>query len=572
MSDYKFKFKYKKNFIATTFSLLALFVVVVLVVFSQLNYSAVSSTMRQEVINLNSNNLTVTASEISDLIVSGKRISDEIAFSSKVSDYLQIKEAEITPEITTQLSDTVEDIFQRYTWVTSRFTNLVSYEIIGYNNMSIKYPYSQPFNITANELKSLIENSSYSEGKWYIDYNYNPDEQGIFKYTFRITQEIKDPITSESLGILVITISEHVLYNTYHSLITDNKEHIIIDKDNTIISHKNKGLIGSKYSTNTDNPDFIQITQPIPSTHWNIIANIPVQLMEGDIISLGNNLFFMMLVFIVITLITMIWFTQYMKKPIDTIKTSMEQVTMGDFSTRIDYLKADEFGEIANSFNHMVGEIDRLIDSVKTEEKKKRMAELDFLQAQINPHFIYNTLSSIRFLAEMGDTQRVSDMLFSFSKLLRKTLSRSDEYITISQEIDTVVDYATLQSYRYPDSFMVKYHIDPSIENALIPTLLLQPLVENAIFYNVGSEEMVVIEIIGRTHEDNIYFEIIDNGIGMTEEQMDKALNQSINVNSVGLHNIDERIKINYGDNYGISLGETLGKGTKIIVKLPNTQ
>src|SRR5699024_4214318 len=122
---------------------------------------------------------------------------------------------------------------------------------------------------------------------------------------------------------------------------------------------------------------------------------------------------------------------------------------------------SDEFGRIESEFNSMVAEIDRLIREVRQGEQQKRLAELDFLQAQINPHFIHNTLTSIRFMLEMGKVREAGEMIFYFSKLLRRTISRSNEFITLEEEVRTLEDYVNLQKFRYQDSFEASYDISP---------------------------------------------------------------------------------------------------------------
>ena len=244
----------------------------------------------------------------------------------------------------------------------------------------------------------------------------------------------------------------------------------------------------------------------------------------------------------------------------------MERVIKGDLQARTTVTGSDELGNLGRSFNIMVERIDRLITSVKKEERLKRKAEIDFLQAQINPHFIYNTLSSIRCLVSMGENKEAEEMIYQFSKLLRSTLSRTEEFTTIEQEMQLIQIYGELQKIRYPDSFELTFDIEEDVKQIKIPVLLVQPIVENAIFH--GGGDFVTILISAYREENDLKIVIRDNGCGMTKEQIQTSMNQEGHMNKVGLKNVDDRIKIIYGEKYGLCIQSRKGGGTEVTLHM----
>ncbi|MPN25996.1 Sensor histidine kinase YpdA [bioreactor metagenome] len=219
----------------------------------------------------------------------------------------------------------------------------------------------------------------------------------------------------------------------------------------------------------------------------------------------------------------------------------------------------------------MVNQLSASIENIKESEKQKRIAELSFLQAQINPHFLYNTLSGIRFLISMGKNEEAEDMLYRFTKLLRSILPKASEMITLREEIENIKNYGELQQMRYPNSFVIEYDIDEKILDFKVPSFVLQPILENAILYSMEKENNIG-NIRVTAFEENEYIKIIieDNGIGMSKDKLTNVLNKGASINSIGVINVHERIQLNYGMKYGLKIDSIEGKGTKVIFMLPN--
>ncbi|WP_236354889.1 sensor histidine kinase [Konateibacter massiliensis] len=263
-------------------------------------------------------------------------------------------------------------------------------------------------------------------------------------------------------------------------------------------------------------------------------------------------------------------------KPIKELCDTTELVARGDFTTRAVVESDDEIAVLTNSFNDMIQKIGDLVEDIKKEQKNLRVTELKLLQAQINPHFLYNTLDTIIWLAEGKQTEQVVNMVTSLSDFFRTVLSEGRDYITIAEEESYIRSYLEIQQFRYRDILEYEIAIDSDIHGYNILKLTLQPLVENALYHGIKNKRgRGKIWVRGRREQDGIYLEVEDNGKGMSEEELIfirkrvKGDAETLSQRGFGLANVDERIRLNYGIEYGLRFESVLGEGTKVSVILP---
>lgn len=233
-----------------------------------------------------------------------------------------------------------------------------------------------------------------------------------------------------------------------------------------------------------------------------------------------------------------------------------------------------ELRALSESFEHMEIRIKQLMDRVRREETELRKTELRALQAQINPHFLYNTLDSIQWMCEQGKTEDATKMVGALARLFRISISRGHELITIKDELQHAKSYLIIQSYRYRNQFKYSFDVDASLENYLCNKITIQPLIENAIYH--GIDRMVdegEIKISVKQAEnapDDILITVADNGVGMTAEQCRKILlKERSDSSGIGVKNVNDRLKIYFGDNYGITIESELDVGTVVTVRIP---
>ena len=265
--------------------------------------------------------------------------------------------------------------------------------------------------------------------------------------------------------------------------------------------------------------------------------------------------------------------TRSVTKPIRELCNATRQVAKGNFSPA-EIESGDEIQVLTNSFNDMTGEIQYLIENVKKEQKNLRDTELRLLQAQITPHFLYNTLDAIVWMAEGGQDKEVVSMVTALSEFFRTTLSEGRDSITIREEEAHIRSYLEIQEFRYADIMEYEIRIDPSLYNYYILKLTLQPLVENALYHGIKNKRgKGKILVSGCEKDEKIFLRVQDNGIGMDEAELlllRKKLNgEDVSERGFGLGNVNERIRLNYGPEYGLSFESTKTEGTVATVCIP---
>lgn len=279
-------------------------------------------------------------------------------------------------------------------------------------------------------------------------------------------------------------------------------------------------------------------------------------------------------ILIIVTLIISNIVSRGITQPIQKLKQSMALVQEGNFQAgNVESDSNNEIGSLTETFNVMTRRIQELMEEIISEQKAKRKSELKALQSQINPHFLYNTLDSIIWMAEGKKNEEVVLMTASLARLLRQNISNEDEEILIYQEVEYCKNYLTIQKMRYQDKMEFEIQVEPSIGNEKIIKLVLQPLIENAIYHGLKYKESKGFLLIrGYEQDGNILFEIQDNGVGMSEETLNHIFEKhTVNYrsNGVGVYNVQKRIQLTYGPEYGISYTSVQGEGTTAVVKIP---
>ena len=236
-----------------------------------------------------------------------------------------------------------------------------------------------------------------------------------------------------------------------------------------------------------------------------------------------------------------------------------------------------ELQALSDSFSHMSRRIEELMEKVRREEKVLRKTELRALQAQINPHFLYNTLDSIQWMCEQGKTEDASKMVGALARLFRISISRGHELITIKDELQHAKSYLLIQSYRYRNQFSYRFEVDETLLCYLCNKITIQPLIENAIYHGidrmVDEGEIVITVKKAQDAAEDILITVSDNGVGMTEEQCAKILSKErSDSGGIGVKNVNDRLKIYFGERYGLSIHSVPDEGTTVTVRIPQIE
>ena len=279
---------------------------------------------------------------------------------------------------------------------------------------------------------------------------------------------------------------------------------------------------------------------------------------------------------IIIGLSLSLLFTRYLTRPIVRLIEHMDVISSGDFNRNPDIESNDELGVIGRQINEMSAHVSDLMENRIRDEQEKMNLEIKMLQAQINPHFLYNTLDSIKWIATMQHNTGIVRVVSALSSLLKNMAKGFNEKVTVRQELDFLDNYITIEKIRYIELFDVEIKVeDPALYNAGIIKLTLQPLVENSIFSGIepsGKPGLIQIHIFSR--EQTLYIRIRDNGVGISKENIDRMLTDTSRVtkhymSGIGLPNVDRRIKLVYGQEYGLAIDSEVGVYTCVTVSLP---
>jgi two-component system, sensor histidine kinase YesM len=395
-------------------------------------------------------------------------------------------------------------------------------------------------------------------------------------------------VQKQQLGTLMINISENGFVNCYSDieskygtgimLLDEENASIVKQKSITnsdIINKQLESLSEKEYNSFVDRvngQEYIFSTLRVEKLNWKIISRIPFRELTKEsaifnFVALGVILINGVLLFIGAILVS-----KLITIPIKKLLKSMKSIENGEFK-RVDIETGnDEIGRLRDGYNIMISEIEKLINRVVEEQRIKRQVELNVLQAQIKPHFLYNTLDTMGYLAISGKSDEVYEAIEALGSYYRTSLSKGSEVISIREEIEIVKNYLTLQKFRYGDTFNVNYEIDERVYEYKILKLVLQPLVENALYHGIKPKgEMGHITVTTIVEDDLIRISVADDGIGMTDEELVKIIDGRLDNNnsSLGLRGTIERLKIFYGVSDVYSIESRKRYGTRVTLKIP---
>ncbi|HBE77074.1 MAG TPA: hypothetical protein DDW65_04735, partial [Firmicutes bacterium] len=318
---------------------------------------------------------------------------------------------------------------------------------------------------------------------------------------------------------------------------------------------------------------FISICN-VPKMNWVLINLQDYRIITHNIDKLWRYAILIIILLIGLFLAFSILFFQKIIIPLNRLIRQMKLVEQGNFEAQIEVGGNDELHHLGESFNKMVYEIKNLMIERDKQEKARSKAELEALKAQINPHFIANTLNSIRLMAMIAKAGSIQNMIEAFMKLLSSSLGKDEATTTVDEEIENLRNYTHIMKVRYGDKFDVDFMIDEELKATGILKMILQPILENAILHGMSEKESKgFIQVSGTRIRDEVYFEIYDNGVGISPEQVAQLLNGNYKnpkgLSSIGIGNVDRRIKLNYGSHYGLTIESELGEYTRVKVVLP---
>jgi len=305
---------------------------------------------------------------------------------------------------------------------------------------------------------------------------------------------------------------------------------------------------------------------------WSVITMVPANEIGEEVSGFKVFIIVLTVASILIGVCGIILLTEKMIKPLQKLITSMKAIEKGDFTVRVAVSADDEIGSLGRQYNHMADSIETLIEKVYKLEISQKQAEIECLKMQINPHFLYNTLDTISWMARFENKEDIAQVAASLADLLRATI-KQDSFITVWEELKSVRNYLFIQEYRFGEKIKVYYEIDNTVRNYIIPNFILQPLVENAIIHGLETKlEPGKLVIKSYIVEEKLHFQVIDDGIGMSQEKVSilyQECKEQSSKNSIGIKNVYLRLKNYYGEESTLHIHSKEGEGTTIAFSIP---
>lgn len=581
------KFKSIQSSIAVAFSCLILFTVLIIGVISiSLTSDAVEKNSREYTSQL----IEQVNSNIESYITNMENISQMTLYNNDVREYLTRKDLSDDERLSY-----INKITKLFDSILSTRKDISSIMVFGYNHREVIAnsrrvtklnlfvdPKEQTWYIKAGEANGkAVISSSHVQNILQDDY---------YRWVVSLSRELVSADGKDRMGIFLVDLNFSIINDMCSKIKLGKRGYVfIIDNQGNIVYHPQQQLIysnvkkemidevlksrSSYFVTQEGSDSRIYNIKESSLTGWKIVGVAYLNELVTNKNDITNSYILWGLFCLVIAIILSIIMTLRISRPVKRLEASMKKAEKGNFDIKVDIESSNEIGELSRAFNIMIVKIKELMNQNVKEQELKRKSELKALQAQINPHFLYNTLDSIVWMAEGKKSEEVVIMTSSLAKLFRLSISKGEEIITINNETEHIRSYLTIQKMRYRDKLDFEIDVDREIMQYKTLKIMLQPLVENSIYHGIKNKTGTgIIRIKGQRIENRVLLQVIDNGVGMTPEKAEHILensNETPKGSGVGVKNVNERIKLYFGDEYGIIFESEPEVGTTANVWLP---
>ncbi|MED4533171.1 sensor histidine kinase [Metabacillus fastidiosus] len=399
-------------------------------------------------------------------------------------------------------------------------------------------------------------------------------------WVISISREIKNA-KGKNIGVLLIDI-EYKVIEDYLSNADLGKQgfSFIINDNSEVVYHTDPSYFGNSAKRKTlenivKNKDVYDARENtlthiyyLKNADWTLAGVSSQDSLQAIKRQLIETFLLVGIVLLAIAAFSVAVFAGRITAPFQKLEKAMQEIEDGLSEVTIDEKGCYEAQSLAKHFNIMIYKIKKLMQEITEKEKRLRSSEISALHSQINPHFLYNTLDTIVWMAEFNNSEKVIEMTKALAQFFRLSLSGGNELTTVENELDHVRQYLFIQKERYGDKLNYTIECDESLLKIQIPKIILQPIVENALYHGIrGLSRQGYIEISAKKSGENLLFTVKDNGEGFDLKQLDvKHANKRMKLGGVGIKNVDERIKLYYGNDYGIMIDSAIDKGTTVMI------
>ena len=417
--------------------------------------------------------------------------------------------------------------------------------------------------------------------------NITTEDEFSIDDVFSIAKALIDPVTKTFRGVVLFDVRHDIIRNSINNasigkqgfvFVLDDQDEMVYAPVNSVVHRVNpQWLTGDDASVSVDieGGRYYLQSKVSQAFGWQVVGVFPASEVLHDMTTTAYVMAISLLGALLSIAILSYVLSNTITKPLSKLQRLMEQAEAGDFSVRFNSRYTDEVGSLGDSFNHMLQQIEQLVQQVYTEQKNKRNAEMRILQEQIKPHFLYNTLDTISWLSRENGAEDLVLLVDALTSMFRVGLSKGRESITIKEEICHVSSYLCIQQIRYSTKLSYEIHVPEELENYMVPKLILQPLVENAIYHGIKRKREKGLITVNVTLEDEVLaFQVRDTGPGIAEGKLKTLQSQLQNrsrteESGFGLFYVNEQVKLSCGAAYGVVLDSEEGSWTTSTVYVP---
>lgn len=421
-----------------------------------------------------------------------------------------------------------------------------------------------------------------------IRYHYVKDELTNDEGMIISAKALKEISNHYIYGFIYIGMKEQDFRQMYVNYTSDGNDFLLIDQTGQVVSSNKEEWIGNSEKSliahaetfeknqndyeivDWNHQEYIFVAKHLPVYDMYLVNLLDRQMLKKSLVN-PSAVFLLSLGIVLLTLLIVFFITRKMTNSLSNLVEEIADLADNHFHGSVTVEGSYETRELATTFNEMLDELRIYVDKLVKTERKQREAELESLQRQINPHFLYNTLASVKILVEQGSKDKATTMIHSLIALLQNTIGHVGEMVTIEEELSNMKHYVYINQIRYGERIKVNYFVSPDCLQEKIPKLLIQPFIENAFFHAFNQKQTGFIQILISKKGGFLICEIVDNGDGMIvdEDHIPQQTNKRQLFSGIGVKNVHERIVLLYGEQYGVEIDSELGKGTHIKVKLP---
>jgi len=409
-----------------------------------------------------------------------------------------------------------------------------------------------------------------------------------------LVRSIRNALADDTLGYLIVVVNPDYFSRIFRTVdVGQGSDLFVVDGKGLVVSNRRPeqslgtpAVPASWLIPTTDSHPVLRFWEgqehlfsvaPLGGTGWTVVGAVPSSYLDSETGKIGTQVFLFSLAAVFLALVVSFWIAEGFAAPLRNLEKTMGLFGEGVMQVRSEVGRHDEVGRLQRSFNVMAADITNLMARIDEEHRRRRLSELQVLEYQINPHFLYNTLDSINWMALQAQQKEISQIVTALARFFRLSLSQGREFYRVRDEIEHAKAYLSISQMRYPDCFNYAFDVEDEILDRRTLKIVLQPLLENAVKHGMNKRSgRGVLRITGRALHGGLEWRVVDNGKGISPEKrallvqrLAVPLEDEVGPGGFGLVNVNHRIRLNYGSGYGLSLDETAGGGTTVSIFLP---